>query len=192
MLLAGDELGRTQHGDENAYCRDDELSWLDWSAVDEPLLEFTRRLIRLRREEPAFRGRRWLSGEPAQGDGPKDVAWFRPDGGELEEEDWRTGFAKSLGVYLNGSATGLSGPRGEPILGESFFLIFNAHHEPLSFRLPGPEYATGWREILATRDATPREPGAVEPAGGEIKAEACSLVLLRRVAELPEAHPEGS
>jgi isoamylase len=103
MLLAGDEIGRTQEGNNNAYCQDNELSWIDWSAADGDLLAFARRLIALRRRHPVFRRRHWFLGRPIYGD-LEDVAWFRPDGLEMSEDDWNAGFAKSLGVFLNGKA----------------------------------------------------------------------------------------
>jgi isoamylase len=136
MLLGGDELGRTQRGNNNGYCQDSELSWFDWEATDEALLEFTRRLIRFRREHPVFRRCRWFEGRPLRGSRVSDIAWFDPAGTEMSDEQWQVGFAKSLAVFLNGDAIPSPGPRGERVTDASFLVFFNAHHEALPFRLP--------------------------------------------------------
>ena len=111
MLLGGDEIGRTQRGNNNAYCQDNEISWYDWERVDEDLLEFTRRLIALRREHPVFRRRRWFQGRPIRG--TVDIGWFRPDGTEMDDDDWDAGFAQSIGVFLNGDAITDRDERGQ-------------------------------------------------------------------------------
>jgi isoamylase len=140
MLLGGDEIGRTQRGNNNAYCQDSEISWFDWHAIDESLLEFSRALIRFRRAHPNFHRRRWFQGRPLHGTGISDIGWFRPDGVEMSEEEWAVGFAKSIGVFLNGKAIPTRGARGERIVDASFYVIFNAHHEPMTFTLPGPAW----------------------------------------------------
>ena len=136
MLLGGDELGRTQQGNNNAYCQDNELSWFDWDTANVELLEFTRRLIRLRQDHPVFRRRRWFQGRPIRGSGERDLVWFKPDGEEMSEEDWANGFAKSLALYLNGEGIAHAGPRGERVRDDSFYLVCNAHWEPIEFMLP--------------------------------------------------------
>jgi glycogen operon protein len=182
MLLAGDEMGRTQGGNNNGYCQDNEISHLDWDAADQELLAFTRRLIALRAEEPVFRRRGWFQGRPIHGSEQTDVAWFRSDGSEMSEEDWQTGFVKSLGVFFNGEGIATPGPRGERIVGASFYVIFNAHHEGLSFRLPGDAYGAGWQTEIDTAAKAGGEPdGDVQAAGGERKVEARSVVVLRRI-----------
>jgi isoamylase len=180
MLLGGDELGRTQRGNNNAYCQDNELSWYDWEHVDEPLLEFTRRLIRLRREHPVVRRRGWVQGRPIHGGGVSDIGWFRPDGREMSDEDWQAGFVKSLGVFLNGE--GLTAPdrQGNPVVDDSFLVLFNAHHEPLTFRVPDREWGRRWITVLDTRDEMPREGQAPHDAGADVDVEARSVVVLRR------------
>jgi glycogen operon protein len=161
MLLGGDEMGRTQGGSNNAYCQDNEISWLDWENVDTDLLEYTSRLIALRREHPVFRRRRWFLGTRIHGEGVRDIAWFRPDGELMGNEDWQKGFAKSLGVFLNGDAIPSLDARGDPVVDDSFCVLFNAHHEAVSFRLPAhPEWGEGWVKVLDTAG-----PGFV--AGGE-------------------------
>ncbi|MFN8040162.1 MAG: glycogen debranching protein GlgX [Acidimicrobiales bacterium] len=138
MLLMGDEMGRSQGGNNNAYCQDNEVSWVDWddAAKHEDLLAFTTRLLRLRREHPVFRRRRWFGGRPIRGRGTREIAWLRPDGAEMTDDDWDTGFAKAVGLLLDGTAIPWPGPRGEPVVDDRFLVLFNAHHEPLPWTLP--------------------------------------------------------
>ena len=119
MLLGGDEVGRTQRGNNNAYCQDNEISWFDWANADQGLLKFARRLIRLRQRHPVFCRRRWFHGRPIHGSEVKDIGWFTPGGVEMSEQDWQAGFAKSLGVFLNGDAIPTSDERGERVRDES-------------------------------------------------------------------------
>jgi glycogen operon protein len=135
-----------------------------------------------------FRRRRWFEGEPIAG-GPKDIAWFRPDGSEMKHEDWQTDFAKSLGVFLNGEADLGRRSGGEPIRGASFYLIFNAHHEALAFRLPGEAYGAGWLREVDTAAIEPLPAGAPEPPAAEIEVAPRSLVLLRRIENPPPPLP---
>ncbi|MBE3009880.1 glycogen debranching protein GlgX [Microbispora sp. NEAU-D428] len=172
MLLAGDEFGRTQHGNNNAYCQDNEISWIDWSLIRQEgdLLEFVRRLAALRRAHPVFRRRRFFQGRTV-GDGSRDVIWLTPSGTEMTDGDWHTGYAKSLAVYVNGDAISEPGPRGERIRDETFLLLINAHHENLTFALPGPELGAAWRPVLDTADEDVRDdPYAEEilPAGAKV------------------------
>ena len=174
MLLAGDEMGRTQGGNNNAYCQDNEISWLDWESADEALADFTTKLVGLRRDHPVFRRRRWFVGKD------HDIAWFRPDGEEMDDQDWMSGFAKSLGVFLNGQAIPSLDPQGNQVVDDSFYLLFNAHHEALPFRLPQrPDLGESWIRILDTAEGFLQEGEAVS-AGSEVKVEARSLVLLKR------------
>src|SRR5579884_371496 len=136
MLLGGDELGRTQRGNNNAYCQDNEISWFDWQNADEQLQAFTRGLIQFRKEHPTFRRRLWFQDRPIWHAAEREIAWCKPDGHEMEDEDWQAGFAKSLGVYLNGEAIAGLDARGERIVDDSFYLLFNGHHERLDFTLP--------------------------------------------------------
>jgi isoamylase len=180
MLLGGDELGRTQQGNNNAYCQDDELSWFDWDTANVELYEFTRRLIRLRRDHPVFRRRRWFQGRPIRGSGERDLVWFKPDGDDMSEEDWANGFAKSLALFLNGEGIAHAGPRGERVRDDSFYLICNAHWEPIEFTLPGAPLAERWQVVLDTERPFP-EDGAVLDGGAPCRAIGRSLVLLRRI-----------
>jgi isoamylase len=147
MILGGDEMGRTQGGNNNAYCQDNEVSWFDWEDVDTELLEFTRRLIRLRLDHPVFRRRRFFRGVPIRG--TVDIGWFKPDGSEMDDDDWGEGFAKSVGVFLNGEAIPSRDPRGRRIVDDSFLLLFNAHEEPIAWTLP-KGYADGWELVMDT------------------------------------------
>ncbi|MGW5260653.1 glycogen debranching protein GlgX [Microbispora sp. NPDC004025] len=172
MLLAGDEFGRTQHGNNNAYCQDNDVSWIDWSLLrqEDDLLEFVRRLAALRRAHPVFRRRRFFHGRTVGG-GSRDIVWLTPSGTEMTDGDWHTGYAKSLGVYVNGDAISEPGTRGERIRDETFLLLINAHHESLTFALPGPELGAAWRPVLDTADESVRDdPYAEEslPAGAKI------------------------
>jgi isoamylase len=184
MLLGGDELGRTQGGNNNAYCQDNEISWFDWDEADTVLLAWTQWLVQFRAEHPIFRRRRWFQGRRIRG--VPDIGWFSPDGTEMSEEDWEAGFAKSLGVFLNGDAIPSVDPRGEPVVDDSFLVLFNAHHEPIDFAVP-TAYGRSWSIVLDTAEALPPsidlERGQRTAKAGEtVTAEARSLVLLRRLS----------
>jgi isoamylase len=179
MLLSGDEIGRTQQGNNNAYCQDNEISWTDWKDADDELLAFTQQLIALRKDHPVFCRRRWFQGQPIKGIGLEDIAWFQPDGEEMTEEHWTKDFAKSMAVFLNGRGIHTPGPQGEQIIDDDFYLIFNAHHEALEFKLPGAKYARSWTRLLSTADGK-IEPGEVYPAESVIQVEGRSILLLQQ------------
>jgi isoamylase len=182
MILAGDEIGRTQHGNNNAYCQDNELSWLDWNAADSDLLEYTRSLVALRKKHRMFRRRSWFRGRPIRAGGPKDIEWFRPDGTEMSAEDWHVGFAKSLGVFLSGRSIPDLDADGTRALDETFYVIFNAHYEPLDFIVPNLDWGKSWLRILDTASASVESTGPRCAAGTAIHVGARSTVILRRVA----------
>ena len=178
MLLAGDELGRTQDGNNNAWCQDNETSWLDWEGDDgaRAQLAFTRRLIHLRRSQPVFRRSSFLT------DGKTDTRlpeawWFRPDGRKLAAHDWQSG-ARALGVFLNGEEIGERSLRGESVAGDSFLLLVNAGDEAITFKLPPPRFGRRWRLELATAD--PDIGADVHPAGAVVEVEALAMMLLQR------------
>ncbi|HTX29385.1 MAG TPA: glycogen debranching protein GlgX [Streptosporangiaceae bacterium] len=153
MLLAGDEMGRTQGGNNNAYCQDNEVSWLDWglAAGEQDLLQFTETLATLRREHPVFRRRRFFRGhrdEPR--DETSDIIWLTPAGQEMTQSDWGADYAKSLAVFVNGEAISEPDPRGEQITDAKFLLLFNAHSNPLTFTLPEASLAAGWEVMIVT------------------------------------------
>ena len=182
MILAGDEIGRTQRGNNNAYCQDNELSWLDWNAADSALLEYTRSLVALRKKHRLFRRKSWFRGHPMRAGGPKDIEWFKPDGTEMSAEDWNVGFAKSLGVYLNGRSIPDLDADGRRVLDDTFYVIFNAHYEPLDFVIPDLDWGKSWQRILDTATALLAGTGRRCAAGTAIHVGARSTVILRRVA----------
>ncbi len=155
MLLAGDEMGRTQQGNNNAYCQDNEISWMNWAVDDEDdkaLADFVRTLIRLRAGHPAFRRRRFFRGQAIRGGRRRlgDIAWFTLAGEEMTDDDWEAGFAKSLTVFLNGRAISEPDRRGEQIADESFLMLFNASEEDLPFTIPQRRYGQRWAKMLDT------------------------------------------
>jgi glycogen operon protein len=147
MLVAGDECGRTQKGNNNAYCQDNEISWFDWANADSTLFEFTKSLIRLRLNNPVFCRRHWFHGEKLFQKGTEDIAWFLPDGFEMNEEHWLQDFAKSLAVYLDGNWDVKNDEKND-----SFYIAFNGHFEPVEFRFPERKYGAGWKKIIDTND----------------------------------------
>jgi glycogen operon protein len=190
MLLHGDELGRTQGGNNNAYCQDNEISWIEWilDEDDQKLLAFTQALVRLRREHPVFRRRRFFAGSADHGGESDlgDIAWLMPNAEHMDDEAWSNGLAKSLMVFLNGSAIPEPDPRGQQILDDSFLVLFNAHHEGLTFTLPDAEYGEEWLTVIDTAredvDEAPLEPT------WQVQVEAHSIVVLR-CPRLPAAPP---
>jgi isoamylase len=147
MLTMGDELGRTQKGNNNAYCQDNEISWVNWSEIDQPLLEYVRRLIALRRAHAIFRRRRWFQGRPIRG--AVDIAWFKPNGEVMSDQDWVSRHARALGVYLNGRAIPDHDDQGRPIVDDSFRLLFNGHRRAVNWQ-PPPDFGAVWRLVLDT------------------------------------------
>jgi glycogen operon protein len=183
MLLAGDELGRTQRGNNNAYCQDNEISWVHWAEADENLLAFTRKLTELRKNHPVFCRRRWFQGLPIKGTGVEDIAWFLPEGTEMTEENWSHDFAKSLAVFLNGKGLRSRGPGGEQIVDDSFYVIFNAYHGPIVYQLPPRKYGREWTKILDTSNSRVEEEGVAYGASENIIVEGRSIVLLHHPLE---------
>jgi glycogen operon protein len=183
MILAGDEIGRTQSGNNNAYCQDNELSWINWKEADLDLLYFTVSLLAFRRAHPVFRRRRWFQGRPLHGRGVTDIAWFTPGGQEMSEDDWNVGFARSLMVYLNGSAIPSRGPRGEAIVDDTFLLCFNAHHETLTFQMPAEHFGERWHRVIDTADPDLREPIDALTCGHGLRVVDRSIVVLQLAAD---------
>jgi isoamylase len=174
MLLAGDELGRTQKGNNNAYCQDNELSWVDWAEIDGSLLEFTRWIIAFRRDHPVFRRRRFFQGRPIRG--TLDIGWFKPDGQSMTDEDWDVGYARSLGMFLNGSGIPGHDEHGRPVTDDSFILLFNAHGGSVRWTIPA-EYAGTWRLILDTRRS--QAEGGPKDVAGRITTSGRSIAVLQ-------------
>jgi isoamylase len=183
MIAHGDELGRTQNGNNNVYCQDNELSWMDWDLAETnaDLVDFTSRVIRLRREHPVFRRRRFFEGQPIrEGEELRDIAWFTPGGKEMTRADWDAGFGKSLAVFLNGEQIAERGLRGEQVTDDSFLVCFNAHDGALDFVTPDGEYAKSWVIELDTETPT----GASQYEDGEVAGGAAVTVAPRSVVVL--------
>jgi glycogen operon protein len=186
MLVAGDEIGRTQGGNNNAYCQDNEVSWVDWANADESLLEFTRGLITLRHAHPIFQRRRWFQGTSIRGTELTDIGWFKPDGQEMSDRDWHVAFARTLGVFLHGAGRLSTSPHGEPIRDDvSFYAVFNANADALDFTIPPALGTQELRLVFDTAgdgfvdedDAPAWSPGAVMRVAGR------SVRLLQRACD---------
>ncbi|SDD88639.1 glycogen operon protein [Mycolicibacterium neoaurum] len=182
MISHGDEIGRTQGGNNNAYCQDSPVAWVDWSKLDEnaELLEFTRKAVALRKKHPVFRRRRFLAGNPIRsGEQVRDIAWLTPAGAEMTPEDWGSGFGKSIAVFLNGDAIPEPNARGERVRDDSFLLCFNAHDEELDFVLPPDDYAEKWVTALNTGDPAGADEVTIS-AGEKISLQPRSLRVLKK------------
>ncbi|MFF9143783.1 glycogen debranching protein GlgX [Streptomyces sp. NPDC055051] len=189
MLSHGDEFGRTQGGNNNAYCQDDEVSWVRWpkenSEAEATLLRFTRAMVRLRREHPVFRRRRFFHGRPVEGthDELTDIAWFTPEGEEMTARDWQAAHARALTVFLNGNAISEPGTQGERIADDSFLLMFNASSQELEFAVPD-SHGRCWRTVVDTSEPEGMPPlsGPEIVAGERVTLAPLSLTVLRRPA----------
>ncbi len=156
MLSHGDELGRTQHGNNNAYCHDGPLSWVDWADVDDELLAFTRALVWFRRVHPSFRRRGWFQGRPLHGVDIHDIAWFTRGGDTMSEPDWQRASARSLQVLLSGHGLAMPGPRGERLTDDDFLLLFNGNHQDAEFTIANGGRGRTWRVVMDTAEPVPR------------------------------------
>jgi glycogen operon protein len=180
MLTAGDELGRSQSGNNNAYCQDNGISWLDWDfdKQDEKFIAFVRTLIQLRARHPIFRRRRFFQGRRLRGDRVKDIVWLNPDGEEMSEEEWRQAFARCLGVYLAGDNLPETDARGRQVRDDDFLLLINAHHEAIAFRLPDYRAGKTWQLLIDTlEEELSALPRPCRP-GERLRLEGRSLCLL--------------
>lgn len=182
MMVSGDELGRTQKGNNNVYCQDNELAWLDWDLqeANANLLDFTRQLIYFRRQHPVFRRRKWFQGQAIYGSQVSDLGWFNPNGEEVSEEQWLDGTSKEIAVFINGEEIPARGPQGERVMDDSFLLFFNAHYEPIEFMLPKSLQTHEWFVVLDTTQPHFAKNGAGFKGHTSIEVEARSLVLLQR------------
>jgi pullulanase/glycogen debranching enzyme len=181
MILSGDESGRTQKGNNNAYCQDNELSWFDWEHADKNLLEFTTQLIHLRRDHPVLHRRGWYQGRSIRGSAAlDDIGWFRPDGTGMSTDDWKQGYIKVLQIFLNGDL-GYVDRRGEPVQDDDFLLLVNAHHEDALFHLALAKKERPWQIVLNTSTRIEDgEPGEKQSDGLQVKAEGRSVIVLTR------------
>jgi len=179
MLLGGDEIGRTQSGNNNAYCQDNEISWYDWENTDKFLLAFTKRLVNIRNSHPVFRRRRWFEGRRTHGADVDDIAWYSTDGTPMSGEDWNIGYARSLAVFLNGKSLPTPGPQGERVVDDNFMLLFNAHTGPVTFTVPEDLTRFEWQVLLDTsREVTCNDLLGAQDAW---EVEGWSVVLLQQI-----------
>jgi isoamylase len=185
MVLGGDEIGRTQGGNNNAYCQDNEISWYDWMDVDEDMLAFTSELIRLRRDHPVFRRRRWFEGRSVTGSDHIDIAWYEPDGHSMSDEDWQRGYAKSLAVFLNGQGIPTPDDRGMKVVDDSFLVLFNAHSDPVRFTMPEELADLHWEIVLYSATGLGVDLPIEAPETGEV--EGWSVVVLRKQNGAPSS-----
>jgi glycogen operon protein len=182
MLLGGDELGRTQGGNNNAYCQDNEVSWFDWSRVDESLLGLTSALVGLRRGNPVFRRRRFFHGRPLRGSGIGDIGWFTTAGTEMTESEWEDDDAKAMGVFLNGSAIPGLDARGDTVSGDSFLVLLNAAPDSIGFTLPKGSWGESWAKVLDTWDGAVAEADESALSGGDqLDVGGHAALVLRRI-----------
>jgi isoamylase len=181
MLLSGDEFGRTQHGNNNAYCQDNELTWLNWDLAESQsaLLHFTRRLIHFRRAHPNLRRRKFFQGRSVRNSPSKDLVWLRPDGHEMTEQEWDAGWVRTLGMRLDGKGINVVNEAGEPVTDETFLLLFNAHHEAVPFTLPNGDSHSHWAVVFNTCSPELPENHQILRTHQPISLAGRSLVLLR-------------
>ncbi|MEZ3161269.1 glycogen debranching protein GlgX [Microbacterium sp. BWT-B31] len=190
MLLHGDELGRSQQGNNNGYAQDNEITWVDWDSADQPLIEFTAALAKLRKEHPTFRRQRFFDGRPVRAEvGVPDIVWGRPDGTRMQPEDWESGFGKAISVMLNGNGIRERDRRGEPIKDQHFVVLFNADDAPLDFTIPPVKFSPQWDVVVDTAGRL-ADSHVIDP-GGVVTVEARSMVVMREHRE-KENDPDHS
>jgi glycogen operon protein len=178
MVLGGDEMWRTQEGNNNAYCQDNDISWYDWESVDTDLLEYCRELIRIRKAHPVFRRRRWFEGRSVRGSDHDDIAWYNTDGSRMSDHDWRQGYAKSLAVYLNGRGITTTDARGRRVVDDSFLVLFNAHSQPVRFTMADDLTDLNWEIVLYSAIGLEPELPVDSPETGEVAG--WSVVVLKK------------
>ena len=188
MLLAGDELCHSQQGNNNTYCQDNELTWLNWEITEEQQAwhEFVRALTHLRRTQPVFQRRKFFQDRAIHGAGIQDISWFEPAGQEMTEEAWNTGYARCLGVRLDGDLIGEVDERGEDIVGDTMLLLLNAHYEAIPFTLPATRKGEVWERLLDTAD--PQSLPLACTGGQQYKLQGRAMAVLR-VRTQPEEAP---
>jgi glycogen operon protein len=187
MICGGDEIGRTQQGNNNAYCQDNDISWFNWdiSTTEQALFAFTSALIMLRAAHPVFRRRQFFQGRSIYGADIKDLSWFRPDGEEMTEDDWNQGYVRCLGVRLAGDRIEEKDHLGNPIHDDTFLLLINAHHEPIRFTLPPHPANVQWQLVLDTvQDVVPAL-APLMPEGNHYDLQARSLALMQVETAVP-------
>jgi len=184
MLLAGDELGRTQQGNNNTYCQDSELTWLNWELErdDQELFEFVCYLIHLRKQHPILRRRHFFQGREIVGTGVKDITWLTPDGKEMTDKHWHQSFARCLGVFLAGKAIDEFDERGQRITDVNMILLLNAHHEAVHFNIPEQPAHARWQVLVDTSfPAGKRTDGRFFSSNSTYSLQKRSCVLLKHL-----------
>jgi glycogen operon protein len=179
MISGGDEIARSQGGNNNAYCQDDEISWYDWN-LDEPrkrLLDFTSRLIHFRKDHPNLHRRKFFQDRQVRNSSERDIAWYGTNGKELGADCWEQGWQKSVAMLLNGTTLAVSDVEGNPVVDDTFLILFNAFHEGVEFALPGAPSGGGWQRVLNTEDLD--NPFSEEQMQGSVIVGGRSVVLLR-------------
>jgi len=182
MLCGGDEIGRTQEGNNNAYCQDNDISWFDWKLdhTQRHLLEFTQRLIAFRKRHPVLRRRRFFQGRRIRGSQVKDISWLKQDGKEMTDDDWNAGYSKSLALRLAGDAMAETDEKGRAIVDDTLLILINAHHAPLAFTLPAHRREVRWQPILDTSVSAGSEKLVTNlKGGGRYELEARSIAVLK-------------
>lgn len=186
MLLSGDEMGRSQGGNNNAYCQDNPLTWIDWNLPEEneALLDFTQQLIELRRQHPVFRRRKWFQGRAIHGSEVHDIVWFNADGTEMTEAQWQEGSIKSIAIFLNGEEIVTPNQQGERVIDDSFLLLFNADHTALDFSIPPEMQIWEWRVLIDTTKPRFIRRGKRYRHADRIIVAARSFMMLQRLGRL--------
>jgi glycogen operon protein len=181
MIYSGDEMGYTQHGNNNTYCQDNELTWLNWELTEDQrqLLEFTKHLTSVWHAQPVLHRRKFFQGRAIRGTDVKDISWFEPGGEEMSDAAWNAGFVKCLGVRLAGDLIGEVDDRGEPIKGDTLLLLLNAHHEDLPFQLPSTQPGQLWELLFDT--ASPQAQSVRMEGEQKYALHARSVAVLRTV-----------
>ncbi len=198
MICGGDELGRTQCGNNNAYAQDNEISWIDWKLDGEQraFFEFTRRVIQVRKSHPNLRRRKFFQDRRIEPDAPEqqvngshehDILWLRPEGGEMTSGEWNVSWARCVGLYLNGRTLNDVNAFGEPIGDDTFLILLNPSHGDISFVLPAPRKGTAWQAIIDTRHAIDIEPVLLKDGQPYDLSARCSALL----SEVVLAPPPG-
>ncbi len=191
MLLAGDEMGRTQGGNNNGYAQDNEISWVDWLNADTQLQEYTRRLIAFTKEHALFHQRKWFQGRSMKGKNNTDIAWYHPGGDEMTDENWNEGHAKTLCVFLNGKGIRVKDEQGRPVTDNSFYIMFNAYHDPLTFTVAAKEWVKEWVEVFNTSAPDDFEPRKFAP-GDQLEVEGRTMIVLQSTEKAPRGKKAGT
>jgi isoamylase len=187
LLLGGDEMGRTQDGNNNAYCQDNEISWVDWAAADSSLRSFVKDLVAFRRSHPVFRRHRYLTGVEAG-----ELGWYTPEGAPMTQPGWDDASALAIGVYLDGSDAPDNGPDGQPLLDDDFLVLVNGWWEGIDFTLPDCRAGLEWHAAIGTFDPAAASAATVRRAGESVRVEPRSVLVLRGPRVTPAEHGDLS